>query len=316
MAGISFEDRVVIVTGGGGGIGRTYALDIARRGGSVVVNDLGGDIFGHDPSDAMSLRVTQEIVAAGGKAIANHEDIGSVEAASRLVDTAISTFGKIDAVINNAGIMRNALLQDTREEDIDATLSAHLRGTLNVTRAAWPHMKARKYGRVVFTSSSAGMYGNRLQAAYGAAKAGVTGLMNVLSHEGEPHGILCNGIMPNAAGRMGDQMLKDYQLDEVPQKRADALDVGNSFDPDFNSGLGVYLASAECTSTHALYSSCVGRYARVFIGVTPGWNAGRDVPPSAEDISEHFGEISDLTRGFELPISSHDEIGLVLKAAG
>jgi NAD(P)-dependent dehydrogenase (short-subunit alcohol dehydrogenase family) len=313
MSSISFEGRVVVVTGAGGGIGRTYALDIAKRGGTVVVNDLGGDIAGRKPSPAMADSVVAEIRKTGGRALPSYDSVASVQGAQRLIATALKEFGHIDALINNAGIMRNALLEDTSDDDFDAVMDAHLRGTLNVTRAVWSHMKARKYGRIVFTTSGTGMYGNKLQTGYAAAKAGITGLMNVAALEGEDHGILCNALMPNALGRMADQMMKDMGQQTTQEATATMGAVGNSMAPEFNTALGVYLSSETCASTHYIYSSCVGRIARVFVGVTPGWQGSRERPTTAEDIAAHFGEITDLSHGFRIPTYPRDEIELVLK---
>jgi NAD(P)-dependent dehydrogenase (short-subunit alcohol dehydrogenase family) len=313
MSSISFEGRVVIITGAGGGIGRTYALDIARRGGAVVVNDLGGDIAGKHPSRAMADGVVAEIRQAGGRAVASYDSVANADGAQRLVALALERFGQVDALINNAGIMRNDLLENAGDEDIDAVINTHLRGTLLATRAAWPHMQARKYGRVVFTSSSAGMYGNKLQAGYGAAKAGIAGLMNVLALEGEEHGILCNALMPNALGRMADQMLRDMGQQAMQAANTMMAAVGNSMEPAFNTALGVYLASETCASTHAIYSSCVGRFARVFVGVTKGWQGSREHAATAEDIAAHFGEITDLSHGYQMPSDPRNEIERVLK---
>jgi len=313
MSSISFEGRVVVVTGAGGGIGRTYALDIAKRGGTVVVNDLGGDIAGRKSSPAMADGVVAEIRTAGGRAVPSYDSVASVQGAQRLIATTLKEFGHIDALINNAGIMRNALFEDVSDDDFDAVMDAHLRGTLNVTRAVWPHMKARKYGRIVFTTSGTGMYGNKLQAGYAAAKAGITGLMNVLALEGEDHGILCNALMPNALGRMADQMMRDMGQQATQEATATMGVVGNSMAPEFNTALGVYLSSEACASTHYVYSSCVGRIARVFVGVTPGWQGSRERPATAEDIAAHFGEITDLSHGFQIPTYPRDEIELVMK---
>jgi len=312
MTSISFEGRVVVITGAGGGIGRTYALDIARRGGAVVVNDLGGDIAGRGSSSAMADAVVAEIRSAGGRAVANHDNVADADGAQRLIDLALKQFGQVDALINNAGIMRNHLFEQTGDEDFKVVLNTHLGGTVNVTRAVWAHMKKRKYGRVVFTTSGTGMYGNKLQAGYAAGKAGITGLMNVLALEGEEHGILCNALLPNAVGRMSAQMAKDNGQSPA-EAGAMIKTVGKSMNPEFNTALGVYLASEACASTHAIYSSCIGRIARVFVGVTPGWQGSREHPATAEDIAEHFAEITTLARGFHTPTSPRNEIELVLK---
>jgi NAD(P)-dependent dehydrogenase (short-subunit alcohol dehydrogenase family) len=173
-------------------------------------------------------------------------------------------------------------------------------------------MRQRKYGRIVFTSSATGMYGNKLQASYGAAKAGITGLMNVLALEGEEYGILCNALMPNALGRMADQMVKDMGSRGTQDAKATMSAVQNSMAPEFNTALGVYLASEACLSTHAIYSSCVGRIARVFVGVTTGWQGSREQPATAEDIATHFQEITDMSHGFHTPSFPLNEIELVL----
>lgn len=316
MTAISFDGRVAIITGGGGGIGRTHALEIGKRGGSVVVNDLGGDVAGRGGSATMAQTVAEEIRAAGGKAIANHDSVASSEGAAAIVAAAIDAFGKVDILINNAGNMRNARLEDTTDEDWDSLIGTHLSGSFYVTRAVWPHMKAQRYGRVVFTASSAGLYGNELQAGYGSAKAGIAGLMNVAALEGEPHGILCNAIMPNAQGRMAEQMMKDWEPGTQAAGAAMMDMFGNSMDPGFNAPLAVYLASESCTSTHALYSQCLGRVARVFVGVTPGWQAQRQTPPSVEEIAEHWDEICDTSRGFATPAESRDELAIVLSQHG
>lgn len=312
MSEISFKDRVVIVTGAGGGLGRTYALDIARRGGAVVVNDLGGSVEGPGSSSEMANKVVAEIRAAGGRAVANSDSVATREGAQRIAETAISEFGRIDAVINNAGNMRYRPFDEWSEADFAALVSVHLNGTFNVCQAVWPHMKKQGYGRIVSTSSSAGMYGDELYSGYGAAKAGVTGLMNVLSHEGERHGILCNVLMPNAITRMTDMV--SGQMDKGDLEKSSALmeAIKNSMAPDFTTGLAVYLASEACTSTHAIYSSCGGRMARVFIGTSEGWHGPQEAPCTAEDIAEHFGEICDLSGGAHIPVSPGDEFRVVI----
>lgn len=308
MSRISFENRVAIVTGGGGGIGRTYALEIARRGGAVVVNDLGGDVAGRGGSASMAEQVAAEIRAAGGRAIASHDSVATGDGARRIVDAALKAFGKVDVLVNNAGNMRNALLENLSDDDWDSLIATHLTGSFRITRAVWPHMKAQRYGRIVFTASSAGLFGNTMQVGYAAAKAGIAGLMNVASLEGEAFGIRCNAILPNANSRMAEQMLKDWDPATQAAGAAMMSAFGNAMNPEFNAPLAVYLASEACTSTHALYSQCLGRVAQVMIGVTAGWQAGRDTPPSVEDIASHWSEISDASRGFSRPNTSAEEL--------
>lgn len=312
MADISFKDQVVIVTGAGGGLGRTYALDIARRGGAVVVNDLGGSVKGPGGSSEMADSVVAEIKAAGGRAVASYDSVATWAGAQRIVETALNEFGRVDALINNAGNMRLGLFETLSDEDLGALLSVHLVGAFNVTKAVWPHMKAQGYGRVVFTSSSTGMYGSELYACYASAKAGITGLMNVLALEGKPHGILCNALMPNALSRMTDMVVSELAQMGVSVSADHLPIIKNSMDPTFNTGLAVYLASRECASTRAAYSSCAGRMARVFVGATEGWHGSMETPATAEDIAAHFEEIRDLSSGVHIPEGPDDEFRIVL----
>jgi len=309
---VSFADRVVIVTGAGGGLGRTYALDIAGRGGAVVVNDLGCAVDGSGRSREAADKVVAEITAAGGRAVASYDSVATKDGARRIVDTAIDAFGRVDALINNAGNLRNDWFENVREEDRDAVIATHLFGTFNVTQAVWPHMHAQKYGRVVFTSSASGMLGNPMQAGYGMAKAGIVGLMNVLSQEGRPHGILCNAITPNALTRMGEEHAEKMEPGVLEKMAPVMAALGRSMEPVFNAGIVVYLASAACTTTHTIYSQLGGRIARVFIGVTEGWQGPRTHPATADDIAAHIGQIRDATRGSHIPDDLNHEFRIVV----
>lgn len=312
MDSISFKDQVVIVTGAGGGIGRAYALEIAKRGAAVVVNDLGGSVDGVGASSNMADAVVAEIEANGGSAVANYDSVATTQGAKGIVASAIENFGRVDALINNAGNMRADWFEQSSKEDFESLLSVHLLGSYNVAKEVWPHMKQRAYGRIVFTASSAGMFGNPMNCTYGAAKAGVAGLMNVLSNEGKPHGILCNAVMPNAHSRMSAAVAEDMDPQELESRAPMLKLLGNSMEPDFNTGIAVYLASNACNDSHALYSACAGRIARVFIGVTEGWQGSREVPSTAEDVAAHIEQIRSLEQGVHIPESPADEYRNIL----
>lgn len=206
MQKVSFAGRVAIVTGAGGGLGREYAHELARRGARVVVNDLGTTADGSGSPSRMADDVVAEIRAAGGTAQANYDSVATPGGGKAIVAAALDAFGRVDVLINNAGILRNAALEQLSDSTLDAMLEVHLKGAFYVTRPAFSLMKTQGYGRILFASSAAGVFGNAEQGAYGAAKAGLIGLMNVLSHEGRPHGVLCNALLPTAESRMSEHM--------------------------------------------------------------------------------------------------------------
>jgi NAD(P)-dependent dehydrogenase (short-subunit alcohol dehydrogenase family) len=309
---INFDGRVAIVTGAGGGLGRTYALEIARRGGAVVVNDLGGTFDGKGASHNMADRVVEEIRAAGGKAVASYDSVASRAGGEAIVRAAVDAFGRVDVVINNAGHLRNAPFEEIDDGILDSIVDVHLKGAFYVTQPAYRLMKQQRYGRVVFTSSAAGMLGNPEQAAYGAAKAALVGLMHVLSLEGEKHGVLCNALLPTAMSRMGAAM-SPAQMKEIEQKLRDIAHlVGNTLDPSFVAPLVVYLASEQCRSTHAVYSATWGRYARAFLGFCEGWAGPREVAPKAEDIAAHWSEITSRD-SYSVPANLEDEFAQIAR---
>jgi len=196
---LRFDGRVAIVTGAGQGIGRSHALELARRGARVVVNDLGGGAFGGGANGSVAQTMVDEIKAAGGEAVANTD---SVEHGARIVETAMDTFGRVDIVVNNAGILRDASFAKMTEEDWDQIYRVHLLGSFRVTRAAWPHMRSAGYGRIIMTTSVAGIYGNFGQTNYAAAKLGLVGLAQTLAIEGASKNILVNSIAPTAGSRL------------------------------------------------------------------------------------------------------------------
>jgi len=315
MMPISFEGRVAIVTGAGNGIGRQHALELARRGARVLVNDYGGDTFGNGGGPEAAEAVVAEIRGSGGIAVANWSSVASTKGCNGMAAQAIEAFGRIDILVNNAGISRAAFIEDTTDEDWDAVIATHLTGSFKTTRAVWPHMKAQGYGRIVYTASSTGEFGSIMLGNYAAAKAGVTGLMNIAALEGEKHGILCNAIMPNALTRLAMQSAKDWEGQFEPEEMVLPPEVGNSFNPEFNTPIAVYLASERCTSTHQLYSQCLGRTARAVVGVVPGWQAQRQSAPSVEQIAEHWDEILGSPAGVAEPLTSRAELGVVLAAS-
>jgi len=312
MQSVSFEGRVAIVTGAGGGLGRSYALELARRGAAVVVNDLGGTFDGQGKSQQMADRVVEEIRAAGGKAVASYDSVASAAGGEAIVQSAVKAFGKVDVLINNAGTLRNAPLDELPDSTLDAMIEVHLKGAFYVTRPAYRLMKAQRYGRVLFASSAAGMFGNATQAAYGAAKAGLVGLMNVLSQEGKPHHVHCNALLPMAESRMGAAM-PAAQMEEYGALFGSAGErLGNSGTAPFVTPLVIYLCSEQCASTHGIYSAALGRYARVFVAASDGWVGPRNTPPTAEDIGAHFAEITSQ-KSLSVPFSLKDEFVEIIK---
>jgi NAD(P)-dependent dehydrogenase (short-subunit alcohol dehydrogenase family) len=200
---IRFDDRVAIVTGAGGGLGRVYALELAKRGAKVVVNDLGGARDGSGAGSTSSAdAVVQEIIAAGGEAVANYDSVATVEGGENIVKTALEHFGRVDILVNNAGILRDKSFVNMTPKMWEPVLAVHLQGAYNVTRPAFLAMRENKYGRIVMTTSAAGLYGNFGQTNYGAAKMGIVGLMNTLKLEGEKYNIKVNAVAPLAATRL------------------------------------------------------------------------------------------------------------------
>ena len=208
------QDRVVVVTGAGGGLGREYALTLAKEGASVVVNDLGGSRDGTGAGHNMADDVVKEIKDAGGRAVANYDSVAESEGAENIIKTALDEFGKIDGVVSNAGILRDGTFHKMTFENWDSVLKVHLYGGYNVIRAAWPHFREQSYGRVVVATSTSGLFGNFGQANYGAAKLGLVGLINTLAQEGAKYNIKANALAPIAATRMTEDILPPEVLQE------------------------------------------------------------------------------------------------------
>jgi NAD(P)-dependent dehydrogenase (short-subunit alcohol dehydrogenase family) len=201
------QDRVIVVTGAGGGLGREYALTLAGEGASVVVNDLGGARDGTGAGHSMADQVVNEIKEAGGRAVANYDSVADAEGAANIVRTALDEFGKIDGIVSNAGILRDGTFHKMTDEAWDSVLKVHLHGGYNVIRAAWPHFREQSYGRIVVATSTSGLFGNFGQANYSAAKLGLVGLINTLAQEGAKYNIKANALAPIAATRMTEDIL-------------------------------------------------------------------------------------------------------------
>ena len=278
MSQVSFENRTVIVTGAGNGLGKAYALDLGSRGAKVVVNDLGGAVDGSGSGSTPADEVGNEIIANGGEAVANYDSVATKEGGESIVQTAIDNFGTVDAVVNNAGILRDKSFAKMEEDDLNAIIDVHLKGTFFVCQPAFIQMKEQGYGRFVNVSSPSGLFGNFGQLNYGAAKMGIVGLTNVLAIEGAKYNIKANVIAPNAATRMTEELFGE--------------DMSKLLTVDNITPLVVYLASEQCDVTHEIFSAGGGRFARIGISTDVGYfNASA----KAEDIFANIGEIRDLS---------------------
>jgi NAD(P)-dependent dehydrogenase (short-subunit alcohol dehydrogenase family) len=295
MAEIRFDDRVAVITGAGGGLGRTYALEIAKRGGMVVVNDLGGKADGSGGSQNMADETVKVINEAGGKAVANYDSVATPEGGEAIIQTAIDNFGKVDIVINNAGILRDKTFAKLSKEELEIVIDVHLKGAFYVTQPAFRKMKEQGYGRILFTASGAGVFGNFGQTNYGAAKMGLVGLSNVLAQEGLKNNIRCNVIAPIARTRLTEQLLGP---------------MAEKLDPACVTPLSVYLVSEQCELTHEIFDVGGGRYARIFIGMNQGWAKGPGEPASVEEIAANMDTIRDVS-DYIIPSGIGDEMKMV-----
>ena len=273
------QDRVIVVTGAGGGLGREYALTLAREGACVVINDLGGARDGTGAGHNMADQVVEEIKAAGGRAVANYDSVAEPEGGENIVKTALEAFGKIDGVISNAGILRDGTFHKMTAEQWDIVLKVHLYGGYNVIRAAWPHFREQSFGRVVVATSTSGLFGNFGQANYGAAKLGLVGLINTLAQEGAKYNIKLNAIAPIAATRMTQ--------DIVPPE------VFAKLSPEYVAPVVAYLMTEELPDTDSIFIVGGGKVQRTALFQNEGITFG-DVP-SVDDIAAKWGEITDLS---------------------
>ena len=304
MTPISFDGQVVIVTGGGRGIGRGHCLDLARRGAAVVVNDMAPE-----HADA----VVDEIHGAGGRAVPSYDSVATPEGAAAITATAVDAFGTVDAIVNNAGFMRNGWFEEQTGAMLDAVLDVHVKGAFFVTQAAWPVLREKGYGRVVMTSSAGGLFAMQGEANYAAAKAGLFGLTRALAHEGRPHGILVNAVLPHASTTItANDPVPGHTGSFKPGIR-EALQERRR--PEAIAPIVSYLCSSAATVTGEAFAAGCGRFARVFVGETQGWVAPDLDHATAESVAEHLDEIRSLD-GYAVPAHLYEEIELFARAMG
>jgi NAD(P)-dependent dehydrogenase (short-subunit alcohol dehydrogenase family) len=283
---IRFDNRVAIVTGAGAGLGRAHALLLAERGAKVVVNDPGGAVDGRGSEHSVADKVVAEIKAKGGEAVANYDSVGTWEGAQNLIRTATDTWGRVDALVNNAGILRDKAFHNMPIEDFEVVVQVHLMGTVYCTRAAWPVMREQKYGRVVVTTSTSGIFGNFGQSNYGAAKAAVCGLVNCLRFEGAKDNILTNVISPAALTRMTEALMNPAT---APYMK-----------PELVSPAVAWLASEACDVSGQIIFAQAGGYTRLQYFETEGVQFDPDKEVTIEMFAEAFPRISDLSNAHPL----------------
>lgn len=294
MSELRFDERVAIITGAGNGLGKAHALELARRGAMVVVNDLGGAVDGEGNDSSAAQVVVDEIVAAGGIAVANTGSVTDPVAAKAMVDQALDEFGRLDIVVNNAGILRDKAFHNSTLENWQAVIDVHLTGAYNVTLPAFQHMREQGYGRIVMTSSPAGLYGNFGQTNYSSAKMGLVGFARAIKQEGGRKGIVANVIAPTADTRMTEGLLGTLADDSQPEH--------------ITAVVG-YLCHESCELNGEILACAAGRVARAFVGVTPGIF---DRNLSIDTVADNIDAIMDED-GYTVPGGVGDEMKLILE---
>lgn len=283
------QDRVIVVTGAGGGLGRQYALTLAREGANVVVNDLGGARDGSGAGSAMADQVVAEIKDAGGRAVANYDSVADADGAASIIKTALDEFGAVHGVVSNAGILRDGTFHKMTFENWDAVLKVHLYGGFHVVRAAWPHFREQSFGRVVVATSTSGLFGNFGQANYGAAKLGLVGLINTLALEGAKYNIHANAVAPIAATRMTEDIMPAELLQNLK--------------PEFVAPVVAYLCTDESADTGSVFVVGGGAVQRVALFQNDGPKF--KTVPTVDEVAARWSEITDLSAakpaGFKLP---------------
>ncbi len=286
MAEIRFDDKVVVVTGAGSGLGKCHALLLADKGAKVVVNDLGGTADGTGSGTTMAEQVVEEIKSTGGEAVPNYDTVVTMEGGASIIKTAMDNYGRVDVIINNAGILRDASFLKMTEESWDIIFDVHVRGAFCVTKAAWPIMREQKYGRILMTSSAAGIYGNFGQTNYSAAKMALIGLGQSLALEGKKYNIHSNIIAPLADSRLLATVMSE--------------DIRAQLKPEYVSTLAAYLCSEGCEETGSLFEVGAGCFFHLKWSRSAGLSMkGEDV--TIESVAEEFSQITDMSRAEFVP---------------
>jgi NAD(P)-dependent dehydrogenase (short-subunit alcohol dehydrogenase family) len=299
MSDLRFDERVVIITGAGGGLGRSHALELARRGARILVNDPGSAVDGSGSSTFAADKVVEEITALGGIAAPNRDSVATSEGGQAIVQAALDAFGRVDVLINNAGILRDKAFHRMDAAMINSVIDVHLKGALFVSQPAFRAMREQGYGRIVNTSSASGLFGNFGQANYGAAKAGLAGLTRVLAIEGAGHGIRVNAIAPVAATRMTQDILGDLVAKVAPESV---------------SPLVAFLAHEDCPVNGHVYSVAGGRIARIVVAETHGVVLTENTPEAIRDLLPLIDQL-DVSE-YDEPSSLEDEMAIIAKALG
>lgn len=297
MAELRFDGRVAVITGAGQGLGRQHALELAARGAKVVVNDLGGALDGSGSSAGPAAAVVEEITKNGGEAVASTDNVATPEGAQAIIQAALDAYGRLDIVVNNAGILRDKSFKNMVPEEFDQVIAVHLRGSFLVTHAAWPHLRDQAYGRVVMTSSPAGLFGNFGQANYSSAKMGLIGLTKTLAAEGAKYNIKVNAIAPIAWTRMTEELF--------PPEYADNLSV------ELVTPVVAWLAHESNEDSGETYSVGGGRVARVFVAEGPGFTRLGGL--SVEDIRDNWRQINE-TEPYLVPKNIGEQTAAVFEA--
>lgn len=297
MTSYRYDNQVAVVTGAGNGLGKQYALFYASRGAKVVVNDLGGTFNGKPGASAgVADVVVKEIKAAGGEAISNYD---SVENGDRIIKTAIDAYGRVDILINNAGILRDITLRNMKDEDWDVIIDVHVNGAMKTARAAWPFFRKQRYGRVINTSSASGLFGNFGQSNYAAAKMALVGFTETLAKEGAKYNILCNALAPAAASRLTQTVWPPEMMDILK--------------PDYVVPLVGVLTHSSCTESGSIFEAGIGHYSKIRWERSKGFLARSDDSLTADVVLRNHDRILDFTEA-EHPTNVADSMALLQKA--